>query len=133
MHCLFPQPHTFIFVNCLLTGWVQRPNTETALGIICGSLMHKITKILAIVLSAPSGASTVAVPEIQAKQRFNAHPVPHPKQLDRFRGRLRQGFGLPVLWHKKLAMAENHIKTESMGLQCAVQCRYEQSAHHRHE
>ena len=28
-----------------------------------------------------------------------------------------------------LAMAKNHIKTNSMGLQCVVQCCYEQNAH----
>ena len=27
-----------------------------------------------------------------------------------------------------LAMAENHIKTSSMGFQCVVQCYYEQNA-----
>ena len=68
----------------------------------------------------PPCKSTAAVPKPPAKQRFNAHPV------------LRQaGACAPHTQQQSIAIAsaENHTKTNNMGLQCVAQSRMHHQRH----
>ena len=66
-------------------------------------------------------ASMAAVPKLQAKQQFNANPVlRQARACARHTRDSKARYGTATLSIAMLVMAENHIKRNSMGLQCGV-------------
>ena len=69
-------------------------------------------------------------PKSPGKTAVHAHPTPCLDKsvlaCDTHDSKAWYATAMPRI--AMLAVAENHIKTNSMGLQCVVQCRYEQNA-----
>ena len=77
----------------------------------------------------PPCASAAAVPKVQTKRGFNAHPPCVDKPVharNTHSSKARYVTAMPGL--AMLAVAEHHIQTNRVGLQCVVRCCDERNA-----
>ena len=82
----------------------------------------------------PPCASTAAVPKVQAKQRFKAHPVFREARACAHTHDSKARYLTAMLRRTAtLAMAENHINTNSMGLNVRYNVVTNRMHSHRHE